>query len=113
MEPISDAYTKYYSFISTKELDSFEIDANINVTKTEQGMARNVISLSQGSRDLVDIALRMALVDVMYQDESPFIIMDDPFVNLDQDKVESAKEFIKEVAKNYQVIYFTCHSSRM
>ena len=40
------------------------------------------------------------------------LILDDPFVNLDEEKIEHGKAFIREIAKEYQVIYFTCHESR-
>jgi len=56
--------------------------------------------------------MRLALVDAMYQEEKPFLILDDPFVNLDQEKVAAGNELLKEVAEEYQVIYFTCHDSR-
>ena len=33
-------------------------------------------------------------------------------VNLDKEKVEAGNKLLLEVAKEYQVIYFTCHDSR-
>lgn len=112
MDPIADAFVKYYGYIYEDDLDSYEIDANINITKIEEGANRSIDSLSAGYKDLTQVALRMALVDSMYTEEKPFIIMDDPFVNLDTNKVKAAKQFLEEVAKNYQVLYFTCHESR-
>lgn len=38
---------------------------------------------------------------------------DDPFINLDMDKTEGALQFLEEVSKEYQVIYFTCNDSRI
>ena len=48
----------------------------------------------------------------MYDEEKPFIILDDPFVNLDTEKMSKAKEMLNRLASDYQVIYFTCHESR-
>lgn len=112
MDPINDAFVRYYSYITTEYLDGYELDAEINVTRQEMGHKRAQYSLSKGYQDLVDVALRMSLVDVMYKGEKPWIILDDPFVNLDTDKLTQVKEFIEEIAKEYQVIYFTCHESR-
>ena len=56
--------------------------------------------------------MRLALVDTMYQGEKPFLILDDPFVNLDEEKVAYGNILLLSVAKEYQVIYFTCHDSR-
>ena len=58
------------------------------------------------------IAFRMALIEAMYKEEKPFIIYDDPFTDLDEEKVKCGIEFVKEISEDYQVIYFTCHSSR-
>ena len=69
-------------------------------------------TLSTGYRDLVGICLRVALVDVMYEKEVPTIIMDDPFINLDDEKLRAGSAFLKEVAEKYQIIYFTCSNTR-
>ena len=56
--------------------------------------------------------MRMALVEAMYGEEKPFLIMDDPFVNLDEERTRGGLALLEEIAKRYQVIYFTCHNSR-
>lgn len=112
MNPISESFKKYYGYISEGDLEDYNIDANINITKNEFGERRNTTSLSRGYRDLIDVALRMALVDAMYEEEKPFVILDDPFMNLDTEKINKAKEFLSKISNDYQVIYFTCHDSR-
>ena len=54
----------------------------------------------------------MAMVDAMYKEEKPFIIFDDSFVNLDKERLEGGFKFLKELEKEYQIIYFSCHESR-
>ena len=56
--------------------------------------------------------MRLALIDCLYPGEKPFIVLDDPFVNYDDEKMNLCKKLIKEVSNNYQVVYFTCHESR-
>ena len=56
--------------------------------------------------------MRLSLIDAMYDDEKPFIILDDPFTNLDQDKVNKGKKFINELSDSYQILYFTCNEDR-
>jgi uncharacterized protein YhaN len=56
--------------------------------------------------------MRLALIDCLYPDEKPFVVLDDPFVNYDDEKMDLCKKLIKEVSKKYQVVYFTCHESR-
>ncbi len=78
----------------------------------EQGMPRDTAFLSAGYQDMIGICMRMALIDAMYKDEKPFVIFDDPFVNLDGEKTGAALRLLEEIAKEYQVVYFTCNESR-
>lgn len=40
------------------------------------------------------------------------MIMDDPFVNLDDKKTEGSLRLLREIAQEYQIIYFTCREDR-
>lgn len=110
--PILESFSKYYEMITSVSAEEFHIDANTNITVTEQGKQREVNTQSTGYRDLIGICLRVALVDAMYKEEAPVLIMDDPFTNLDDEKIQKAKKFLEFVAEKYQVIYFTCSESR-
>ena len=68
--------------------------------------------MSAGYRDLIGICMRVALIDEMYKGEKPFIIADDPFINLDGDKLARGQKLLREIAEKYQIVYFTCHESR-
>lgn len=116
LSPMMAAFEKYYGiFIDTSGLEHipYRMDANFNVDFLAEGQAHSTELLSEGYKNLVELARRMAFVDAMYTAEKPFIILDDPFVNLDSDKVDGAMKFLDEIAKSYQVIYFTCHESRV
>lgn len=110
--PILENFTKYYGMITADATEKFQIDANINITVTEQGKQRETNTQSSGYRDLIGICLRVALVDAMYKEEAPILIMDDPFTNLDDEKMKQARKFLDYIAEKYQVIYFTCSESR-
>lgn len=112
MNPIAEAFGRYYGYINEADVEDYDIDAHIVITKKEMGERRDTSMLSTGYRDLIDVALRMALIDAMYPGEKPFVVLDDPFVNLDTEKLNRAREYLKILAEDYQVIYFTCHESR-
>lgn len=111
-DPIFQGFSKYYEIISGKEAVHFHIDANTTVTVDELGKQRDTNTLSSGYRDLIGICLRLALVDAMYQEEEPPLIMDDPFTSLDDKKVNAGMDFVEKLAEKYQIIYFTCSASR-
>jgi DNA repair exonuclease SbcCD ATPase subunit len=112
MAPISKAFQKYYELLLGPQQNSWMIDANISFRKKELGQMREVKWMSAGYQDLIGVCMRLALVDAMYQEEKPFLILDDPFVNLDEEKTKAGMKLLSYVAGEYQTIYFTCHSSR-
>lgn len=112
MAPITKAFCKYYEMILGPQMDNWLIDANINFKRRERGELRDTKNMSAGYQDLIGVCMRLALVDAMFTEEKPFLIMDDPFVNLDEEKTENGMQLLYNVASEYQTIYFTCHSSR-
>ena len=111
--PIKNGFDKYYNMITGNPENTYRLDANINLSHKELGLDRDTKFLSMGYKDLVGVCMRMALVDAMYEKEKPFVIFDDSFVNLDKDKLDAGIHFLDSLAKEYQVIYFTCHESRI
>jgi len=116
LSPLMSAFEKYYRiFINSSGLKEvpYRMDTHFNVHFIAEGQEHSTQLLSAGFQNLVELARRMAFIDAMYSDEKPFILLDDPFVNLDEDKVDGGIKFLDEIGKTYQVIYFTCHESRM
>ncbi len=111
-EPVRRAFDKYYRMLAGEDGARFYVDADTRLTVDEQGMQRDPRFLSAGRRDLIGVCMRMALVDAMYRGEKPFLILDDPFANLDGEKLKGAMELLRQIAGEYQVLYFTCHESR-
>ena len=111
IKDIQDAFDKYYGMLTDDE-KKYTIDANLDVTYVEQGQLRDPKTLSEGYKDLVGLCRRVAMADAMYNAEKPFLVLDDPFVNLDDKKLAGASKFIKDISSGYQIIYFTCQSAR-
>lgn len=65
--------------------------------------------LSQATKEQAYLSLRLALASVL-ADRAPFpIIMDDPFVHFDNERLSRMIEILKEIQPSHQLIYFTCH----
>lgn len=110
--PVMDAFHRYYEMLTGDGGTAYGLSATFEMEKQEQGMYRNMGYFSRGYQDLTGLCMRLAFADAMYREEKPFLILDDPFVNLDEEKIERGRAFVREIAKEYQVIYFTCHESR-
>lgn len=65
-------------------------------------------SVSQGTRDQIYLAVRLALVELMSRGEPQPIFLDDPFVHFDPERRERALELVREFAEKHQVVIFTC-----
>ena len=111
--PIKEAFDSYYSILTNDDSKKYEIDAKLEIQLIEQGTSHNIAHLSAGYSDMVGLCRRLAMIDAMYTQEKPFLIFDDPFVNLDEDKIQGGKNFLKKISEKYQIIYFTCHDSRV
>ncbi|MCR5587029.1 MAG: hypothetical protein K6F77_05810, partial [Lachnospiraceae bacterium] len=96
----------------TTSPSQFMMDANINLFKKEEGEYHEIWAQSEGYSDIIGFCMRIALLDIMYENEKPFVVMDDPFSGLDTRNMEGAKRLMRKVAEEYQVIYMTCHESR-
>lgn len=112
MAPIADGFQKYFGILTNNTDRNWQVDANITLKVKEQGQLRDTRTMSAGYQDLIGICMRLALADAMYPGEKPFLIFDDPFVNLDDEKLARGKNLLLSLEREYQVIYFTCHGSR-
>ena len=110
--PIENGFGKYYTLLTGDKEKDWMVDANIEVQMKEQGEMRETKWLSAGYQDLLGICMRLALVDAMYPKEKPFLVLDDPFVNLDEEKMAHGNELFGKISGEYQILYFTCHASR-
>ncbi len=65
-------------------------------------------ALSQGARDQLYFAVRLALVDLLGGDESQPLFLDDPFVHFDPERRARALELVRRFSASHQVVLFTC-----
>ena len=106
-----ESFERYASMIGSFE-GEYDMDTSFAVSKREGAKARSVEAYSKGTRDIFNIAARFALIDSLYENEEPIVILDDPFISLDDTKTRAALELIKKISEMKQVIYFTCSKSR-
>lgn len=106
--PLKAGFERYYSLITGSNADDYMLDANLDLTVTGGGLQHSIGYLSYGYRDLVGVCMRLALADAMYPEEKPMLILDDPFVNLDEHNREGAFKLLECVSHNYQIVHFSC-----
>ena len=65
--------------------------------------------LSQGTRDIVALALRLALAETALGGADVPLLLDDPLVDMDPRRRRAAAKAIAAYARSRQVLLFTCH----
>jgi uncharacterized protein YhaN len=73
----------------------------------EKGDWVDAASLSQGTLDLVYLTARLGLVRLVTGDRRPPLVFDDPFVTLDDARATRALDLLRQISRDFQVIYLT------
>lgn len=110
VQPMQQKFSEIISQLSVDRSIRLDVDLNLAVD-TQIGMKEKQF-LSRGKQDLVEICKRFALIESIFEGEKPFIVLDDPFVNLDEPSLDASLKLIKKFASRFQIIHLVCHSSR-
>lgn len=109
---VEESFKKYsHKFLLDKAPD-ISVSPELELSVKNGLVARETDFFSSGERAVLDVCLRLALVDVMFEKEKPFVILDDPFSLMDKENLSDALSLVKDAAEDKQIIYFTCHPSR-
>ena len=105
-------HSKTESYLNKLSSGRFE-RIPFNITQPQQlegnNIALPVSLLSKGTKDILALALRLAAAEVYMENNTGFVIMDDPLVDMDLNRRMASAEVLKEFASTKQTIIFTCH----
>jgi DNA repair exonuclease SbcCD ATPase subunit len=110
--PIRERFSYYAEALERVLDEKISMDGDYRVKFERGGEERSDRHLSAGERSLCALCVRLALIDNMYAGEQPFIVMDDPFVHLDELHLKRVAELMATLAQGRQIIYYCCHESR-
>lgn len=113
IKPVKDRFDIYVDKIIGKDKMNMFMDKELQIKPEQYGATREMAYFSAGYTDIVRLCMHFALVDVLFEETDCFIILDDPFVNLDDEKTKEALGLLKELSSRRQLVYLTCNSSRI
>ena len=113
IQPRKERFVHYSDRLEKIWGTKVSFDTSFNVSLIEKGNTVDYTHLSSGQRALVLLCYTLALLDNIFKEDRPFLIRDDLFMFLDEDHRKKAKDFLDEISKDRQIVYFTCHPSRM
>lgn len=109
MEDIADRFTRYLSIISDGRVSSeFPDNDKLDIQIYSENNLLDYEKLSEGTKETVSLAFRLAVLDHLFPAGGGVIVFDDPFTDMDADRTEQACKLILECANRHQVIFMTC-----
>ncbi len=112
MEPLSElqkTFNKYIQVLTNKNYvrATFTSDGVIKFFKSDNLMRVGIDSMSLSTKDCVYFALKLALLDSILTRRSIPVIMDDPFILFDDQRMTTVTSILKAMSSKTQVILLT------
>lgn len=109
MQDIADRFAHYLSVISCGRVSSeFPVADKLNMNIYSENNLLDYGKLSEGTKETVSLAFRLAVLDHLFPEGGGVIVFDDPFTDMDAERTAQSCELIKECATRHQVIFLTC-----
>lgn len=107
---ISQLGQQYLRRLTLGRYDRLMLNDNLTLRcgSTDELTLRDPLWRSEGTTDQLYLALRLAVAQELTPDAP--LILDDAFVRFDNTRLQAALELLQEIAKEKQVILFTCQS---
>lgn len=109
MHDIAESFTKYLGIISGGKVSSeFPEQDKLNMNIYSGNRLLDYGKLSEGTKETVSLAFRLAVLDHLFPEGKGIIVFDDPFTDMDGERTVQACKLLKECATRHQVIFLTC-----
>jgi len=102
----------YFARLTGGRYESLSLDRDFEASAREQGglLPHRALSLSAGTVDQIYLAVRLAVCQLALPEQDPCpLILDDALANFDDDRCAMALDCLAELARERQILLFTCH----
>ncbi|WFC04441.1 ATP-binding protein [Lactiplantibacillus pentosus] len=100
------AATTIFAQLTAQRYNKIDLDGDEMVVKTSD-TSFMVAALSTATKEQLYLALRLALIDHLAEQAQLPLMIDDGFVNFDDQRKRAAWQTLATVARQHQVLYFT------
>jgi len=108
MKNLEATIARYFNELTSGRYESVRIDGTTPVEVSGE-LTLEAGILSQGTAGSLALATRLALAELYLGDMDGFLVLDDPFTDMDPDRRRAAGGCLGAFAEKRQVIFFTCH----
>ena len=106
---LSESVGNMFQMMTGGKYENLLSDKNLELEINEDTIKRKIESFSAGTRDAAYLCLRMALLDLLFEEEMPPFICDESFSNLDSRRLENLLKVLIAMSRKTQIFIFTCH----
>jgi exonuclease SbcC len=110
-KPLQDRFEQLVDQLTLHRYRGLQMEGPLPVRIKGDDKAFTLNMLSQGTLDILALAVRVGMADYYLDKSDGFIVMDDPLVNLDPERQKAAVACLQEFAGRKQAIVLTCHPS--
>lgn len=68
--------------------------------------------LSYGTKEQLAFSIRLALADILSEDENQMVVLDDPLTNTDNTRLRKALDLLECYGRKVQILLITCDKSK-
>ena len=109
VQDITDNFINYLGIISDGRVSSEFPEADkLNMNIYSDDKLIDYKKLSEGTKETVSLAFRLAVIDHLFPEGGGIIVFDDPFNDMDNTRIAKSCELIRKCAEKHQVIFLTC-----
>ena len=102
-----------FSRLTNNRYSAVNVSKELDITVEKNGIfgTREIGYLSRGTTDQAYLSLRLAIAELICEDEKLPVLLDDVLSQYDDERTLEALKFLKEYSENSQIVLFTCHNS--
>lgn len=109
MRGLAESFSGYLDIISGgRDFSEFPENDKLKMDIYSGGRLLDYGKLSEGAKETVSLAFRLAVLDHLFPEGGGVIVFDDPFNDMDAERTARSCKLINECAKRHQVIFLTC-----
>jgi len=88
---------------------ALQFDGQLPATVVRGAVSLPPDRLSQGGSGALALAVRLAMAEAYLEGRGGFVMLDDPLVHFDKDRMAVAADIVRGFSADTQVLFFTCH----
>ena len=109
LKGLADRFAENLSLLSDGRYEGVQPDKDsLDLVIYGDGHKVTFDTISEGYKESVALAYRVAVVDYLYPDGGGVLVLDDPCTDMDSERSKKGWNLIKKCAMKHQVIVMTC-----